>query len=134
MPILEGRHKMTAWDVLDRIVSSFPPIAMALILVAVLAAVVIFIVGFSKHGINFLKYGFKQATVSDLSAKIDTLSTKFDGLRSEIDGLSTELQAIKVNHFGHLKNFLTELTSILLDKEIISNTDKARLDNQLRGM
>jgi len=40
--------------------------------------------------------------------------------------------AIETNNFGHLKNFLSELTSILLDKNIINNTDKARLDNQLR--
>jgi hypothetical protein len=46
----------------------------------------------------------------------------------------TDLETIKVNHFGHLKEFLTELTSILLDKDIINNQDKARLDNKLRGM
>jgi len=28
----------------------------------------------------------------------------------------------------------SELTSILLDKDILNNTDKARLDNQLRDM
>jgi len=84
---------------------------------------------------NFLKYGFKQAEIGSLSAKIDVLRSevkaKIDGLRSEV---RTELATIKTNHFGHLKGFLTELTSILLDKEILNNTDKARLDNQLRDM
>jgi hypothetical protein len=51
-----------------------------------------------------------------------------------IDGLQTELEYVKSNHFGHLKNFLTELTSILVDRGVINNENKARLDNQLRGM
>jgi hypothetical protein len=86
---------------------------------------------------------------TEFKAEIDGLRTEFKtdfvGLRTEfradndrlgirIDGLHTELETIKVNHFGHLKNFLTELTSILLDKDIINNENKARLDNQLRGM
>ena len=112
---------MTGWDILDKFINSFPPIVMALILLAVLSAVVIFIIGFSKHGVNFLKYGFKQ-TVLDSS-----LDKRFDRLEAKIE-------AIEVNHFGHLKKFLSELTSILLDKNIINNTDKARLDNQLRDM
>ena len=126
---------MTGWDILDKFIGSFPPIVMALILLAVLTAVVIFIIGFSKHGVNFLKYGFQQKNINDLGVKIDNLDT---GLTDKIIGLGnefhTELEAIKVNHFGHLKNFLSELTSILLDKNIINNTEKKRLDNQLRDM
>ena len=112
---------MTAWDVLDRIINSFPPIVMALILLAVLAALVIFIVGFSRHGFNFLKYGFKQMALDS------SLEKRFDKLEAKIE-------AIEVNHFGHLKDFLTELTGILLDKGILNNSDKARLDSKLRGM
>jgi hypothetical protein len=63
---------MTAWDVLNNIINGFPPIVMALILVAVLAAVVIFIVGFSRHGVNFLKYGFRQTVMNDLLEKLAT--------------------------------------------------------------
>jgi hypothetical protein len=124
---------MTAWDVLDKIISSFPPIVMALILVAVLAAVVIFIVGFSRHGANFLKYGFKQTVMNDL---LEKLATKEDINRidARLGGMDTRIAAIETNHFGHLKDFLTELTSILLDKNVINNQDKARLDNKLRGM
>jgi hypothetical protein len=62
---------------------------------------------------------------------INKLDAKLD---SEIGGLRTELEAIKVNHFGYLKDFLTGLTSVLLDKDVINNQDKARLDNKLRGM
>jgi hypothetical protein len=112
---------MARWDILDKFASSFPPVAATILLVA---ATVIFILGFSRHGANFLKYGFKQQEIGDLSKKID-------GLRDEFH---TELATIKTNHFGHLKNFLTELTSILQDKGILNNQDKARLDNQLRGM
>jgi predicted PurR-regulated permease PerM len=124
---------MTGWDVLDKVISSFPPIVMALILVAVLVAVVIFIVGFSRHGANFLKYGFKQ---SDMSNLLEKLATKEDigRIDARLDSMDTRIAAIETNHFGHLKEFLTELTSILLDKGVINNQDKARLDNKLRGM
>ena len=115
---------MTGWDILDKVINSFPPIVMALILVAVLVAVIILIVGFSRHGFNFLKYGFKQTQINELGEKIDRLRDEF----------KTDIEALKVNHFGHLKNFLAELTGILLDKNILNNQDKARLDNQLRGM
>jgi hypothetical protein len=130
---------MTGWDILDKFINGFPPIAATLLLIA---AAVVFIVGFSRHGFNFLKYGFGQEEVGDLSKKIDGLSTEMNNLRTEFHTelgtmrteFHTELNTIKVNHFGHLKNFLCELTSILLDKNVINNTDKARLDNQLRDM
>ena len=163
---------MTGWDMLDKLLHSFPPLMMALILATVLAALIIFIIGFSKHGLNFLKYGFKQNDVAfsldkrfdellgkigeldtrlsgkideldaRLSGKIDELDTRLSGKISELDArlsgkigrLDTKIEAIETNHFGHLKNFLTELTSILLDKNIINNQDKARLDNQLRDI
>jgi len=112
---------MTGWDMLDKFISSFPPIIMALILTAVLAAVVIFIVGFSRHGFNFLKYGFKQLVLDS------SLEKRFDKLESKIE-------AIETNHFGHLKNYLGILNGVLLDKQIIDNETKARLDNELRGM
>jgi hypothetical protein len=123
---------MTGWDFLNNIINALPPIAAGLLLIA---AGAVFIVGFSRYGINFIKYGFKQREITDLGAKIDGLRTELGG---EIGGLRTEfhaeLEMIKVNHFGHLKEFLTELTSILLDKNVINNQDKARLDNKLRGM
>jgi hypothetical protein len=109
---------------LDKIIISFPPVVMALILAAVLSAVVVFIIGFGKHGFNFLKYGFKQKEMSDLSKKIDDLRTE----------VKTEIDAIKSNHFGHLKNYLGILNGVLLDKEIINNETKARMDNELCGM
>jgi len=148
---------MTEWDVLDRLIGSFPPLAMTLLLLAVLAAAVIFIVGFSRHGSSFLKYGFKQTAVlgsafekrfdrleakfdtlhthvDTLRTKVDTLHTHFDTLREDVDAMRFELTAIKTNHFGHLKGFLSELAGILQDKSIINNAEKARLDNQLRDM
>ncbi|MDR0290743.1 MAG: hypothetical protein LBI06_07395 [Treponema sp.] len=112
---------MTGWDILDKFMGSFPPIVMALILIAVLAAVVIFIIGFSRHGLNFLKYGFKQIALDT------SLEKRFDKLESKIE-------AIETNHFGHLKNYLGILNGVLLDKQIIDNEIKARLDNELRGM
>jgi hypothetical protein len=112
---------MTGWDIMDKFMGSFPPIAMVLMLIAVLVAAVIFIVGFSKHGLNFLKYGFKQIALDS------TLEKRFDKLESQIE-------AIETNHFGHLKNYLGILNGVLLDKQIIDNETKARLDNELRGM
>ena len=159
---------MTGWDVLSNVVSGFPPVAMALLLVVAIAAAIVFVVGFSRNGIDFVRHGFKQSNITELGEKIDCLRTEFKAdlsreignlrdefrgemgslrdalraefrgdigsLRTEIGGLRAELETIKVNHFGHLKNFLTELTSILLDKGIINNENKARLDNHLRDM
>ena len=133
---------MTGWNVLNELIKYLPPIVAMLFLLVV---GVIFAIGFFQHGVNFIKYGFKQKEtgdlskeVGDLSKEVGDLSKKIDGLsvefKAEISNLRTELETIKVNHFGHLKNFLSELTSILLDKNIITNTDKARLDNQLRDM
>ena len=123
---------MTGWDILSEIMKNLPPIVAMLFF---LVAAIIFAIGFFRHGVNFIKYGFGQQEVGDLSKKIDSLSAEF---KTEIGDLRTEfhseLEAIKVNHFGHLKNFLSELTSILLDKKIINNTEKTRLDNQLRDM
>ena len=112
---------MTGLDILDKFISSFPPIVMALILLAVLAAVVTFIFGFSRHGFSFLKYGFKQIALDA------SLEKRFDKLESKIE-------AIEINHFGHLKNYLGILNGVFLDKQIIDNEIKARLDNELRGM
>jgi hypothetical protein len=142
---------MTGWDILDTFVKAFPPVVATLLLVV---AGVIFIIGFSRHGINFIKYGFKQVALDnslekrfdkmearfvELEAKFDTrfveLEAKFDTRFVELETkFDTRFAAIEINHFGHLKNFLTELTSILLDKGVINNQDKARLDNKLRGM
>jgi len=156
--------------------SSFPPVAATAVLVA---AAIVFIVGFARNGHSFLKYGFKQVVViSSLEKRFDSLESKFsevkdeidglrtevkaeidglrtevkaeidglrtevkaeiDGLRTEvkteIDGLRTELTTIKTNHFGHLKNYLGVLNGVLLDKDIIDNETRARLDNEIRGM
>jgi hypothetical protein len=112
---------MTAWDVLNNIINGFPPVALALLLIAAVAAAVVFVVGFARHGVNFIKYGFKQ-TVLD-----STLEKRFDDLESK-------LERIEVNHFGHLKNYLGVLNGILLGQGVIDNESKARLDNELRGM
>jgi hypothetical protein len=143
---------MTVWDVLNNVIGNLPSVAAGLLLIAALVAVGIFIAGFHKYGLNFIKYGSKQKGTGGLDEKIDGLAARLDekidglaarleefhaemeGIHTEIGDFRTELQTIKVNHFGHLKDFLSELTSILLDKDIINNQDKARLDNKLRGM
>jgi hypothetical protein len=129
---------MTSWDVLDKIITGFPPVAATLLLVA---AAVIFIIGFSRRGINFIKYGFGKTSLDSSLEKrfddlVEKLATKEDMsmINKEIGMINDKIETIETNHFGHLKNFLTELTSILLDKGIINNENKARLDNQLRGM
>jgi hypothetical protein len=114
---------MTGWDVLNSIINIFPPVAAVLLLVA---AGTVFIIGFSKHGMNYIKYGFTQNVMNELLEKLAT--------KEDIGRIDAKIEALETNHFGHLKDFLTELTSILLDKGVINNQDKARLDNQLRGM
>ena len=173
--IVHSEAIMTGWDIASDIIQKFPPLSAAILLIA---AAVIFIVGFSRRGVNFIKYGFGQTTldsslekrfddlaermatkedIARLDAKIEADIAKLDAkigadisrldakieanigrldakIEANIGRLDTKIEAIETNHFGHLKNFLTELTSILLDKDIINNTEKARLDNELRGM
>jgi hypothetical protein len=120
---------MTGWDVLDNIINALPPIAAGILLIA---AGVVFIVGFSKHGLNFIKYGFKQIVLdTSLEKRFDKMEDKFD---ARFIKLEAKIEAIEVNHFGHLKNYLGVLNGILLDKGVIDNENKARLDNELRGM
>jgi len=110
---------------LGEIMGSFPPIAATVVLVG---AAVVFIVGFARHGHSFLKYGFKQEPVGR------SLEKRFDNLESQFSEVKSELSAIKTNHFGHLKNYLGILNGALLDKRVIDNETKARLDNEIRGM
>jgi len=180
---------MTGWDVLNRVINGFPPVVMTLMLTAMLTATVILIIGYSKYGLNFLKFGFKQSdVVSSLDKRIDNLSAsidarnisfdkRIDDLCSSIDArntlfdkriddlcssidtknalfekrfdelteknslfdkrfdeMSLKIETIEINHFGHLKNYLGIVNGVLLDKNIIDNETKARLDNELRGM
>jgi hypothetical protein len=130
---------MTGWDVLNNIINGFPPVALALLLVAAVAAAIVFVIGFARHGVNFIKYGFKQVALDNsLEKRFDKLEDKFDTRFAEIDTrfikLEAKIEAIEVNHFGHLKNYLGVLNGVFLDKKIIDNETKARLDNELRGM
>jgi hypothetical protein len=89
----------------------FPPLAATLLLIA---AGVILIIGFSRHGFDFFKHGFKQTVLAT--------------------ALENKLESIELNHFGHLKNYLGIMNGVLLDKKIIDNETKARMDNELRGL
>ena len=139
---------MTGWDVVSNIINQFPPLAMTFLSIA---AVIVCIVGFCKNGIDFFRHGFNQNFIDEILSKLATkedinelklatkedinrLETRIEKMEAEMGSMKTELATIKVNHFGHLKDFLTELTSILQDKGIFNNTDKTRLDNKLRGM
>jgi hypothetical protein len=107
----------------------------------VFMAALIFIIGFCLRGVGFIKYGFGQASpesslenrLDDIAANMATMAENM-ATKEDLNGVIAKVETIKVNDFGHLKNFLTELTSILLDKGIINNENKARLDNQLRDM
>ena len=142
---------MNGWDVVISIINQFPPVAMTLLLIASIVAVSIGIAGFSKHGMDFIKHGFAQNALGDLldklatkedieelrlatKADINKMETRIEKMETELGGMKTELATIKVNHFGHLKDFLTELTSILQDKGIFNNTERTRLENKLRGI
>jgi septal ring factor EnvC (AmiA/AmiB activator) len=162
---------MDMLSVVNEIIKNLPPLAVTLLLIT---AGIVFIIGFSRHGINFLKYGFKQTALdSSLEKRFDQLEAKFDARFAQIDTrfaqiddrlaqiddrfaqidtrfaqiddrfaqidtrftqIDKKIAAIENNHFGHLKDFLTELTSILVDRQVLNLQDKARLDNKLRGM
>lgn len=141
---------MTGWDMVDKMASSLPPIVA---LVLVVAVVIVLTIGFCKHGVDFIKHGFKQTVldesldrrfnelgiqhatlVESLERRFEIFEKRFDELRTDIGMLNGKIEVIEVNHFGHLKNYLGVLDGILLDKNIINNQEKARLDNELRGM
>jgi len=131
---------LTSWDIVITIINQFPPVAAAMLLIIAIVAVVIGIAGFSKYGMDFIRHGFRQNPFGDMlgqlatKADIEGLRNEVSEVRADVNKLETELATIKVNHFGHLKNFLTELTGILVDKKILNVENKARLDNHLRGM
>lgn len=141
---------MTIWDILDKTITILPPASATILLIVI---VVIFIIGFSKYRANFLKYGFKQIALNDsiekcfdkidarfeaIDLRFEAIDARFEKLESKIEGVETKLgariEAIEVNHFGHLKNYLGILNGIFLDKDIIDNETKARLDNEVHGM
>ena len=99
---------MNGWEVLNNIVGGFPFVVTALFALGALIALGIFIVGFSKYGVDFVKHGLKQKGTNDLVEKIDTLGTRFDSLEAKIDTrfaqVDAKIMAIETNHFGHLKN------------------------------
>ena len=64
----------------------------------------------------------------------DPNAHKNSSLEKRFDKLESKIEAIETNHFGRLKNYLGILNGIFLDKQIIDNETKARLDNELRGM
>ncbi|GMO49640.1 MAG: hypothetical protein Ta2B_30620 [Termitinemataceae bacterium] len=161
---------MSVWNVIDRMIMSFPNVALTLILIAVVAAITMFLIGFSRRGINFIKYGFGRTTLDtsiekrfdqldlkfeanekrfdqldlkfeanekrfdQLDLKFEANEKRFDRLDSKIEAIETKIETIETNHFGHLKNYLEILNGVLLDKRVIDNETKARMDNELRGM
>jgi hypothetical protein len=133
---------MTGWDVLGEILNGLSPVALALLLIAAVVGVVIFIIGFTKRGMNFVKYGFGQTMLDsslekrfdDLDAKISAMDGKIGVMDGKIGVMDAKIELIETNHFGHLKGYLRLLNGVLLDKDIINNEMKARLDNELQGM
>jgi hypothetical protein len=123
---MAGGGKMNAWDIVNKTLDRLPSAAEALLWVLLAVAAVVIVIGFCKYGLDFIKHGFKQNMIDELTSKLAT--------KEDISLINARIQTIETNHFGHLKNFLTELTSILLDRGIINNENKARLDNELRGM
>jgi hypothetical protein len=138
---------LTGWDIVNEIIKNFPPIAATVFLVTVS---IIFAVGFFRHGMNFIKYGFKQIALDSsiekrideleakLGARIDALAARMDDMENRMEKrfefVEKRIECIETNHFGHLKNYLGILNGVLLDKGVIDNATKARLDNELRGM
>jgi len=80
------------------------------------------------------RIGEMETEMGSMKAEMGNMKTEMGSMKAEMGNMKTELATIKVNHFGHLKDFLSELTSILLDKHIIEFTERTRLENKLRGM
>ncbi|MDR1230579.1 MAG: hypothetical protein LBK61_04155 [Spirochaetaceae bacterium] len=121
---------MDMLNVINELMKNLPPLAAALLL---FAGGVVFIIGFGRHGINFIKYGFKQTALdSSLEKRFDQFEAKFDTRFAQIDDRFTQID----DRFTQMDDRFvkTELTSILVDRQVINLQDKARLDNKLRGM
>ena len=64
---------------------------------------------------------------------VNSLKAGMEGFKTDMGRLDARIAVIEVN-FEHLTDILTELTGILMDKNVLNNHDKTRLDNKLRGM
>ncbi|MDR0684685.1 MAG: hypothetical protein LBF83_06120 [Spirochaetaceae bacterium] len=63
---------------------------------------------------------------------VNSLKAGMEGFKTYMGRLDARIAVIEVN-FEHLTDILTELTGILMDKNVLNNHDKTRLDNKLRG-
>jgi flagellar basal body-associated protein FliL len=106
---------MTIWDFLKEI---FPPVA---ITITIIVAAFVLLIGFFQHGINFFKHGSANAK-------------KQSPCNEALADVVKRIDRIENNHFGHLKNYLTLLTSVLLKNELIDEEMKAHMENELRNM
>jgi hypothetical protein len=76
----------------------------------------------------------QEKRFDEFETRLDGFETRLDGFEGRLDKIENRLDRIEVNHFGHLKSYLGVLNGILLDKGVIDNESKARLDNELHGM
>ena len=76
---------MIGW-VLEKLIYRFP-IIMATVLW--FTAGIIFIVGFSRRGFNFLKYGFGKMPIDE------TLEKRLDRLEKRLDSIDAELRQLR---------------------------------------
>ena len=111
---------MTIWEFLSKIQQHMP---LFLITPTVIAVVVLSLIGFSKRGVNFFKFGFSDLHKVPLEA----------ASKADINRLEADIKKIQTNDLTHINNFLYLLCSILLDRDIITNEQSERLKQSLKG-
>jgi hypothetical protein len=130
---------MTGWEVLNNVVGGFPFVVTALFALGALIALGMFIVGFSKYGVDFVKHGLKQKGISDLGEKIDGLDTRFTEKINGLDARFTEkingLDSRFTEKIGALDSRFTEKISALDTRftEKINGLD-SRFTEKINGL
>jgi archaellum component FlaC len=120
---------MTVWDVASNIIGNFPSVAAGFLLIAILIAVGIFIAGFHKYGLDFIKHGSRQKDTAGLGEKIDGIAARFEEFCAEIGGIHTELG----NFHAEMEGIHTELGSFHAEMEGI-HTELGSFRAEMEGI
>jgi hypothetical protein len=115
---------MNGWNILNNILSATP---MAVAVIISSGAAVVFIIGFARHGTNFVKSGFKQAEAG--SSFEERFNKRFDMLNDSFDKRFNALSDSFDKRFNDLSDSFDKRFNALSDSfETRFDTLKADID------